>query len=70
MSHYEENKMWKVSTGLIFWGGTIQIIFSFIGLCIFLYLILNMTDILLSGILPSVASWSFDYYWNNIAPVC
>lgn len=58
---------WKTSAGLTFWGSIIQSTFSLIGLIICLYLIFNLIDILLSGILPSVASMSLDYYEQKFA---
>lgn len=67
MSYYEENKRWSVSTGLIFWGGSIQIVFNFIGLGLFLYFFSNLSDIFMSGIMPSIASRSLDYYENRIS---
>lgn len=62
MSTVDTSNKWSLSTGFAFWGSVIQTSFNMIGLTLVLYLAYNLVDILMSGILPSVASMSLDYY--------
>lgn len=66
MDYFEENKRWWTSANLSFWGIIIQTVFSLIGLCLGLYLTLNLSDILINGIMPSITSESLDYYNNRM----
>lgn len=56
MNDISSSKQWRVSTGLTFWGVTIQSVFNLIGLGCILYVAYNMIDIALRGILPSILS--------------
>ncbi len=67
MNDISSSKKWRVSTGLVFWGVTIQSVFNLIGLGCILYVGYNMIDIALRGILPSILSASLDYYEANMA---
>ena len=51
-----------VSTGVAFWGACIQAIFGFACVTLLLYFVYNLPKILLSGIMPSMATMSLDYY--------
>lgn len=67
MNNYIKNGRWRTSTGLAFWGVTIQSIFNLIGLGFILYVCYNLIDIALAGILPSIASASLNYYEDRMA---
>lgn len=67
MGNYRGNGKWRTASGLALWGSAIQTIFNLIGLTLVMYLAYNLIDILLSGILPSMASMSLDYYEKTFA---
>ena len=67
MENYGRNRKWSTASGLAFWGSAIQTSFNLIGLTLVLYLAYNLVDIIMSGILPSVASMSLDYYEDRFA---
>lgn len=65
MNNFIENVKWRRSTGLIFWGTTIQSVFGFLGLLLLLYLIYDFSGIMLRGIMPSLAYLNLAYYENT-----
>lgn len=67
MDNYGGNGKWRKSTGLAFWGSTIQVIFNLIGTFLVMYLSYNLIDILLEGILPSMVSMSLAYYKDRFS---
>ncbi len=62
MNSFIKNEKWRSSTGLIFWGTTVQTLFSFLGLLVILYLLYDFSGVMLRGIVPSLAGLNLDYY--------
>lgn len=64
---YEEYRRWWSASGMALWGSAVQTVFNLIGLSLLMYFVYNATDILLSGIVPSLASMSMDYYKDRFS---
>lgn len=64
---YEEYRRWWSASGMALWGSSIQTVFNLISLSLLMYFFYNATDILLSGIAPSLASMSMDYYMDRFS---
>lgn len=62
MNNTTVSKKWSRSTGLAFWGTTIQTAFSFLGISFMMYVFYNLSDIMLDGILSSLGNLNLDYY--------
>lgn len=65
--NYEEYRRWWSASGMALWGSAIQTVFLFLGLSLLMYFVYNATDIFLSGIVPSLASMSMDYYKDRFS---
>lgn len=58
---------WERASRLAFSGSVIQAAFNFIGMSLVMYLGYHSTEILINGIMPSVASMSLEDYWEKFA---
>lgn len=66
MNSNQQQRRWRSSTSLSFWGTTIQVVFAFLSISTILYVAYNFIDIALNGILSSIASMNLDYYEDRM----